>query len=354
MHGRSSTGHGRNGDWNQSRWDFVIRRLKFMTSAVEQRDSSARLAELKSLGLLDTPPEERFDRFTRLAKRALNVPFAMLSLVDENREWFKSRQGIELTEIPARHSFSHAAVRSADMMIVNDAGRDPRFADFARENGIKFYAGCPIRSHRNIVIGTLSVADTTLRNFSAEDRACLLDLAAMIEEELSVQTIANIDELTKLFNRHGFCGVGQHTITVCKRMRKPATMMFFDLDGFKKVNDDYGHAEGDKVLKNIGTLMQSVFRNSDVVAKLGGDEFCVLLTGTDTHHVDRPLHNLAESICAAESSHALRHRLQCRGRRIRGSTSVNRQAPGRSRPADVRTETDPQGIPGRRFLGNSP
>ena len=73
-------------------------------------------------------------------------------------------------------------------------------------------------------------------------------------------------------------------------------MMFFYLDGFKSVNDDFGHAEGDKVRKNIGSLMLSVFRNSDVVARMGGDEFCVLLTGTDTAHVDRPLENLSDSI----------------------------------------------------------
>ncbi len=261
-----------------------------------RRDEESRLAELRSLGIMDTPPEDRYDRFTRLAKRAFNVPFAMFSLVDDNREWFKSSQGLDISEIPREGSVCSEAIRTNELTIVQDATRDPRFSGFARESGIKFFAACPVRTHRDYPVGTLCIADTTPRTFTLEDRACLEDLTGMIEEEINVQSIANIDDLTSLFNRRGFLGVGEHAIAICKRMRRPATAMFFDLDGFKQVNDNFGHAEGDKVLKNIGTLLQSVFRNSDVVARMGGDEFSVLLTGTDTDHVDRPLANLAESI----------------------------------------------------------
>lgn len=265
-------------------------------TATLKRDEQSRLADLKSLGILDTPSEERYDRFTRLTKRAFNVPFAMLSLIDENREWFKSKQGLTETHFPRTGSFCSEVIKQHGVMTVQDAASDPRFAALARDRGIKFYAACPVRSRRGNVIGTLSIADTTPRTFNDADKACLQDLAIMVEEELTVQSIANIDDLTSLFNRRGFLGVGEHTIAICRRMQRPATMMFFDLDGFKQVNDNYGHAEGDKVLKNIGSLMQSVFRNSDVVARMGGDEFCVLLTGTDTTNVDRPLENLTESI----------------------------------------------------------
>lgn len=259
-----------------------------------KRDEESRLADLRSLGILDTPPEERYDRFTRLTKRVFNVPFAMLSLVDENREWFKSKQGIKETQFPREGSFCSEVIKQNNIMVAQDASSDPRFSEMARDRGIKFYAACPIRSRRNNIIGTLSIADTTPRSFNADDEACLKDLAIMVEEELTVQSIANIDDLTSLFNRRGFLGVGEHTIAICRRMHRPATMMFFDLDGFKQVNDDFGHAEGDKVLKNIGSLLLSVFRNSDVVARMGGDEFCVLLTGTDTAHVEKPLANLSD------------------------------------------------------------
>ena len=265
-------------------------------TAKQQRDEASRIADLESLAILDTPGEERFDRLTRLAKRTFNVPFASLSLVDEKREWFKSNLGYDVSELPRKGSFASEAILSNDITIVTDASQDPRFANLARETGIKFYAGYPIRSHRGYTLGTLSIADTTPRTFNANDIACLKDLGDLMEEEISVQTIANVDDLTSLFNRRGFLGIGEHVIAICKRMRRPATMMFFDLDGFKSVNDTYGHAEGDRVLKNIGGLLQSVFRNSDVVARMGGDEFCVLLTGTDTAHVDRPLMNLSDSL----------------------------------------------------------
>ncbi|MBT4162995.1 MAG: sensor domain-containing diguanylate cyclase [Gammaproteobacteria bacterium] len=261
-----------------------------------KRDEESRLADLQSLGILDSPGEERFDRLIRLTRRTFNVPFAALSLIDEDREWFKSRQGFEVSELPREGSFSAEVIWQPDVSVVHDASLDPRFEQVARDTGIKFYAGYPIHSHRGYPIGSLTIADTTPRAFSEEDRLCLMDLADLIEEEVTIQTLANVDDLTNLFNRRGFLGIGEHAIAICKRMRRPATMMFFDLDGFKSVNDTYGHAEGDKVLKNIGGLLESVFRNSDVVARMGGDEFCVLLTGTDTAHVDRPLANLSESI----------------------------------------------------------
>ena len=212
-----------------------------MTTAFK-RDEQSRLADLRSLGILDTPAEERYDRFTRLTQRAFNVPFAMLSLIDEHREWFKSKQGVRDIEIPRVGSFCSEVIKQQGVMTIQDATSDTRFAAMARDRGIKFYAACPVRSRRGNIIGTLSIADTTPRVFNSADKACLQDLTLMVEEELTVQSIANIDDLTSLFNRRGFLGVGEHSIAICRRMHRPATMMFFDLDGFKQVNDTYGHA----------------------------------------------------------------------------------------------------------------
>jgi diguanylate cyclase (GGDEF)-like protein len=261
-----------------------------------KRDEASRLAELRSLGILDTPAEDRYDRLTRLAKRAFNVPFAAFSLLEEQREWLKSQQGLEFVEHPDMGSLSREAIGHDGTFVVQDALQDKRFSAFSRETGIKFYAGHPVRTHRGYAIGTLWIADTTPRSFSKEDEICLKDLVMMVEEEITVQTVTNIDDLTSLFNRRGFYGIGQQAIAICKRMHKPATVMFFDLDGYNEVNEDYGQSEGEKLLKNIGSVLSSVFRNSDVVARIGGSEFCVLLTGTDTDHITRPLENLTESI----------------------------------------------------------
>jgi len=118
----------------------------------------------------------------------------------------------------------------------------------------------------------------------------------MVEDEFIVQNLATVDDLTGLSNRRGFKAIASHAIAMCRRQSKAATLMFFDLDGFKKVNDVFGHAEGDKVLIDIGQILLQEFRNSDVIARLGGDEFCILLTGTTAAQVEKPLHHLNAGI----------------------------------------------------------
>jgi diguanylate cyclase (GGDEF)-like protein len=254
-----------------------------------------RLKELNSLGLLDTESEERFDRYTRLAVRVFQVPFSMVTLVDSDRQWFKSRQGISISESPRDVSFCAHAILEDEILVVSDTRKDPRFLDnpmVTVESGVRFYAGCPIRSRKGFAIGTLCIAGPEPMELSEPDRQILKDLARMLQEEINQHTLATVDELTGLSNRRGFLGIAGHAIAMCKRMNRPATLMFFDLDGFKEVNDKFGHAEGDKVLVDVGQLLLSEFRYSDVIARLGGDEFCVLLTGTDANQVARPLENL--------------------------------------------------------------
>lgn len=262
----------------------------------QQRDETSRIAELKSIGLLDSLPEERFDRLTRFSRRIFQTAYATVSFVDDTREWFKSAQGPLPPEIARKASPIEDVIRFGQPVVIQDISRDPRFAKWSRDTAIKFYAAHPIYSHHGFCLGAVTIGDTIPRAFSIEDAAHLRDMAALVEDEVRLHSAANIDDLTQLFNRRGFLGIGEQSIAMCQRMKQPATMMFFDLDGFKAVNDNYGHSEGDKVLKNIGNLMSSTFRHSDVAARLGGDEFCVLLTGTDTDHVDRPLFNLQNSL----------------------------------------------------------
>src|SRR4051812_251084 len=103
-----------------------------------------RLASLHAIGILDTPPEERIDRITRLAQRVFNVPIALVSLVDRNRQWFKSRCGLFQTETPRAMAFCDHAIRQEAALVVPDACIDPRFSDnplVTGEPGIRFYAG---------------------------------------------------------------------------------------------------------------------------------------------------------------------------------------------------------------------
>jgi len=158
-------------------------------------NESERLATLQSTGLLDSLPEERFDRITRLAKAMFKVPISLVSLVDEDRQWFKSNQGLAgATETPRDHAFCSHAILTDDIMVVPDALQDERFADNPLVEGspnIRFYAGCPIKvpscedGSNKIPIGTLCVIDSKPRDLSEDERRALKDFGAMIEQELS-------------------------------------------------------------------------------------------------------------------------------------------------------------------------
>ncbi|HEY0068747.1 MAG TPA: GAF domain-containing protein, partial [Chloroflexia bacterium] len=118
-----------------------------MTWAPGAVEEATRLSALRRLNILDTPPEERFDRITRTATRLFDVPVALVSLVDENRQWFKSCVGLDMSETPRSMSFCAYAIGRDDILLIPDALQDPQFADNPLVTGyphIRFYAGCPV------------------------------------------------------------------------------------------------------------------------------------------------------------------------------------------------------------------
>jgi PAS domain S-box-containing protein len=147
-----------------------------------------RLAALRALHILDSGPEPRFDALTRTACRIFGVPTALISLVDADRQWFKSRQGLEASETPRDISFCGHAIHDDQPFVIEDALRDPRFLDnplVAGELGLRFYAGIPLHSPEGLPYGTLCLLDYTPRTFTVEERAALQDLAILAEDELN-------------------------------------------------------------------------------------------------------------------------------------------------------------------------
>jgi diguanylate cyclase (GGDEF)-like protein len=245
-------------------------------------DEVRRLAVLRALGLLDTPAEERFDRITRLAIRLFGVPIALISLIDEDRQWFKSRQGLALGETPRIMSFCAHAIEGAGVMQVRDAQDDLRFADnplVLGDPNIRFYAGCPIAAPDGTKLGTICVIAREPRVLSEADLQVLSDLAQLVEREIALVQMALHDEMTGLSNRRGFIQLATMVLDLCVRHDQPATLVFADLDGLKAVNDRYGHEEGDRAIREAAGLLSRTFRTSDVLGRLGGDEFCAVLTG---------------------------------------------------------------------------
>lgn len=247
-------------------------------------DEQERLSELRSLAILDTPPEERFDRVTRMARRLFGVPIALVTLVDENRQWFKSCSGLDFRETERRISFCAHAILNNGALVIEDTTQDERFADNPSVTGdphIRFYAGQPLHALSGQSMGTLCIMDRQPRSFGQEDLATLSDLAGMVEREIVAVQLAISDELTRISNRRGFLTLSKYILDICKRQFFPAALVFFDLDKFKRINDIHGHAEGDRVLKIFAEQMTVSFRSSDLLARLGGDEFVALLINID-------------------------------------------------------------------------
>jgi diguanylate cyclase (GGDEF)-like protein len=107
----------------------------------------------------------------------------------------------------------------------------------------------------------------------------------MIEQEISSIQLATLDELTLISNRRGFLTLAEHSHKVCRRMKMPMSVILFDLNKFKPINDNFGHHEGDFALKQFAAVVRSVFRESDVIGRLGGDEFVAMLTDANDEQI---------------------------------------------------------------------
>lgn len=152
-------------------------------------DEAERLAALYELKILDTPPEERFDRITRLATKMFDLPIAYVAFVDANRQWLKSICGLSFSESPRDASFCGHAILGDEVLVIPDALRDPRFADnplVIEDPHIRFYAGAPLSAGAGFKVGTLCVADSRPRSFDQHDLEVLKSLALLIEDGIGL------------------------------------------------------------------------------------------------------------------------------------------------------------------------
>ncbi|WP_199527744.1 sensor domain-containing diguanylate cyclase [Pseudoalteromonas sp. bablab_jr004] len=268
-------------------------------------NEQARLDELRSLEILDTQREPVFDRITRLAQQFFSVPICIISLVDEQRQWFKSCVGLNVTETARDISFCGHAILQDEPFVINDALKDKRFADnplVVGETHIRFYAGCPIILKSGNCIGTLCIIDYKPRTLSNKNLQALKDFAAIIEREFAILQLATMDELTLLPNRRGFTSTAEHYLDLCIRQQLNAKLVFIDLDNFKYINDNFGHSAGDRVLKEFASLLKEYCRKADLYARLSGDEFVILFTDLNTSECETIMQRLLQSFCNLPSS----------------------------------------------------
>ena len=274
-----------------------------------------RLESLDALGLMYTPSEERFDRITRMASRLFGTPIALVTLVSERCQWFKSAQGLDALETPREISFCGHAILGEQTFVVENALDDRRFADnplVTDDPHIRFYAGHPIFTEDGSAVGTMCVIDRAPRPFSESERQVLRDLAAMVEGELARERMtetqraliaerdelerkASIDGLTRLWNRETIERLLNMEVSRASR-GKPLSVAMIDVDKFKPINDTHGHPAGDAVLQEIATRIRAGLREFDSVGRFGGDEFIAVLSDCKLEDAAAALDRIRQTI----------------------------------------------------------
>lgn len=255
-------------------------------------NEARRLDALEDYRILDSEPEQAYDDLTRLASALCRAPIALISLVDSQRQWFKSKVGLAANETSRDIAFcAHALLRPDEVFEIPDAQQDRRFAHNPLVTGgprIRFYAGAPLVTPQGLPIGTVCVIDQQPRQLHEVERYGLESLARQVVTQLELrQSRASLeheslsDPLTGLWNRRAFDRRLKEEWMRHSRSGKPLSLLALDLDWFKRINDTYGHPVGDAVLVQTADVIRRAVRLSDVPVRTGGEEFSVLLPETD-------------------------------------------------------------------------
>jgi len=260
-------------------------------------DEQARLAALHRSGAVDNASGPDFSFLTALAARLCGVPYAHLTLVDGDRAWVRAGVGLELDSLPRSQAYCAWAVLGDALTEIPDTTLDARTAGLALTVGaphVRRYAGAPLWTTDGHPIGTLCVMDSRSGMLTPEQRDTLAGLArqamaliearaaerALRQSEQRLEQLATTDELTGLHNRRSLLHRLKFEVARARRFRAPLAAVMIDLDHFRRINDEHGHATGDRVLAAVGKLVRENVRMIDVAGRYGGEELCLLLPNT--------------------------------------------------------------------------
>lgn len=263
-----------------------------LSAALNDRE---RMAALNAEGLLDGAPEPVFDRFARLAARVAETPVALVSVVTDECQVFAGLCGVgqpwaDARQTPLSHSFCQHVVANASPLIVEDARQDPVLCTNLAipDLDVVAYAGFPIVSPTGHVLGSLCAIDSSPRVWPAAQLESLADIALLVGSELERRELvrrlaidARCDVLTGLANRRAWEEELPRALRRAERLGHSLSVVLIDLDRFKSFNDRHGHPAGDAALRELGMRWRAQVRDIDLLARIGGEEFGLLLPGSD-------------------------------------------------------------------------
>lgn len=275
------------------------------------------IAELHRLNIFYTPLEARFDRITRLAKKAMRVRVAAIGLVDSERQWFKSIDGWDLRELPRSRSLCERTMGKGEPVVIGDLREDPEYCDHPLVIGgpkFRFYAGFPLVDATGVTVGTFCVFDTKPHSMTSGIVQSLRDAGESAQKELLTNDLrdaqkiliskldtarrqATLDELTRVWNRRGGLELMREMLAMADHQERSLAVCMIDLDKFKNVNDELGHQAGDQVLRKVTGLIIGCLRSDDVICRYGGDEFLLVLSDTSQHELKSIAERIRERVC---------------------------------------------------------
>jgi diguanylate cyclase (GGDEF)-like protein len=281
-----------------------------MISAPVPADEARRLQILQHYAILDTLAEQAYDDITKLASYICDTPVAMISLVDSDRQWFKSRVGVDTQQTPREIAFcAHAILEPEQAFVVNDAAQDERFFDsplVLEEPHVRFYAGVPLVAPGGEALGTICVVDRKPRQLEPKQLDALRVLSRQVMTQMELRRLAAeleaysaTDGLTGLNNRRALDQRLQEELQ--RRDRSGSTLSFalIDIDHFKTYNDQFGHLAGDDTLRQVAHILHDTVRPYDFLARYGGEEFAVILPNTDAEQALTIAERLRQAIESA-------------------------------------------------------
>ncbi|MFA9203431.1 MAG: diguanylate cyclase [Flavobacteriales bacterium] len=311
-----------------------------MRSLINRRarqHEAERLVALARYNILDTLPEPAYDDVVEIASCVAGTPIALITLLDQSRQWFKARVGLAVESTPREHSFCKCLLDLPldEVLIVPDAHADARFSASPLVVGdpyIRFYMGVPLITPDGHVLGSLCTIDRVVRHPTEQQALALQALARQVMQLLELRhrnheirellseravqmrelsnyqvlleqhnrqllTESRTDRLTKIGNR---AALDQYLLAShqdCIKLGQPLSILLIDVDHFKPYNDQFGHPAGDEVLQQVAALLYDSCRSTDFAARYGGEEFMLILPETTAR-------------TAVQVAERLRHRIE--------------------------------------------
>lgn len=247
-------------------------------------DEDGRLNALERLDAEAHGSEASFDLITELVKLTLKMETAAINLITRDSQKSKAHQGLRLSVCPREIAFCNITIQGYGPLIIEDTKLDQRVRDNPLVIGPPFlrsYIGAPLTTADGYNLGALCAVDSKPRRFTTTEIDVLSKCAELVINQLELRTQANRDFLTGLHNRRSFMAGLERELARSLRNGQAATVALLDIDHFKHVNDTFGHPAGDRVLREFAGILEEECRQSDLIARIGGEEFAVLLPDSD-------------------------------------------------------------------------